>query len=143
MILLDTNVVSELMRHTPDLSVIEWIDMQPGYRLYISAVTRAEIELGIAILPEGRRKHSLQEAVVRMFGEFHGRCLAFDELAASRYAALVSARMRAGRPISVEDAKIAAMALASGCVLATRNVSDFEGIDGLSLVNPWSSALSP
>lgn len=56
MILLDTNVVSELMRHTPDLSVIEWIDMQPGYRLYISAVTRAEIERGIAVLPEGRRK---------------------------------------------------------------------------------------
>jgi hypothetical protein len=142
MILLDTNVVSELMRHTPDLSVIEWIDLQPGYRLYISAVTRAEIELGIAILPEGRRKQSLQEAVVRMFGEFHGRCLAFDELAASWYASLVSTRMRAGRPISVEDAQIAAMALASGFVLATRNISDFEGIDGLSMVNPWSSTPS-
>ena len=143
MILLDTNVVSELMRQTPDLSVIEWIDMQPGYRLYISSVTKAEIELGITILPEGRRKQGLQEAVVRMFGEFHGRCLAFDELAASRYAALVSTRMRAGRPISVEDAQIAAMALASGFVLATRNISDFEGIDGLSVVNPWSSAPSP
>lgn len=143
MILLDTNVVSELMRQTPDPAVIEWLDVQPGYRLYISSVTKAEIELGVGILPEGRRKQGLQEAVVRMFGEFHGRCLAFDELAASRYAALVSTRMRAGRPMSVEDAQIAAIALASGFILATRNVSDFTGIDGLSVINPWSSAPSP
>ena len=143
MILLDTNVVSELMRRIPDPSVIEWLDTQPEHRLYISSVTKAEIELGIRILPDGRRKQSLQEAVVRMFGEFHGRCLAFDELAASRYATLVSTRMRAGRPISVEDAQIAAIALAGGFVLATRNISDFEVIDGLSVVNPWSSAASP
>lgn len=143
MILLDTNVVSELMRPTPDPSVVEWLDVQPGYRLYISSVTKAEIELGIGLLPEGRRKQSLQEAAARMFGEFHGRCLSFDELAASRYAALVSTRMRAGRPISVEDAQIAAMALASGFILATRNISDFEGIDGLSVVNPWSSPPGP
>lgn len=143
MILLDTNVVSELMRPTPHPSVVEWLDVQPGYRLYISSVTKAEIELGIGLLPEGRRKQGLQEAAARMFGEFHGRCLAFDELAASRYAALVSPRMRGGRPISVEDAQIAAMALASGFVLATRNISDFEGIDGLSVVDPWSSPPSP
>jgi toxin FitB len=95
--------------------------------------------LGITILPEGRRKQGLQAAAVRTFAEFHGRYLAFDEPAASRYAALVSARMRAGRPISVEDAQIAAMALAGGLVLATRNVGDFEGIDGLSVVDPFTS----
>lgn len=139
MILLDTNVVSELMRRAPDQSVMAWIDGQPQYRLYSSSVTRAEIELGIAILPEGRRKQGLQAAAMRMFAEFHGRCLAFDEPAASRYAALVSARMRAGRPISVEDAQIAAIALAGALVLATRNVRDFSDIDGLSVVDPFTS----
>lgn len=131
------------MRQAPELSVIEWIDAQPGYRLYISSVTRAEIELGVATLPDGRRKQALQAASVRMFGEFHDRCLAFDEIAASRYAALAAARKRAGRPISVEDAQIAAMALASGFVLATRNVADFDGIDGLTVVNPWERSPSP
>lgn len=139
MILLDTNVVSELMRQAPDPSVMVWVDGQPQYRLYVSSVTRAEIELGIAILPEGRRKRGLQAAALRMFAEFHGRCLAFDEPAASRYAVLVSDRMRAGRPISVEDAQIAAMALAGGCVLATRNVADFAEIDGLSVVDPFTA----
>ena len=139
MILLDTNVVSELMRRAPDPSVMAWIDGKPQYSLYVSSVTRAEVDLGIAILPEGRRKQGLQAAALRMFAEFHGRCLAFDEPAASRYAVLVSARMRAGRPISVEDAQIAAMALAGGFVLATRNVGDFEGIDGLSVVDPFTS----
>lgn len=143
MILLDTNVLSELMRQAPSPSVIEWVDAQPGYRLYISSVTRAEIELGIALLAEGRRRESLRAAATRMFGEFHGRCLVFDEPAASRYAALVSARMGAGRPISVEDAQIAAMASCAGFVLATRNVGDFEGIEGLAIVDPWSSPPGP
>ena len=140
MILLDTNVVSELMRQTPEWSVMAWIDGQPQSRLYVSSVTRAEIELGIAILPEGRRKQGLRAAALRMFAEFHGRCLAFDESAASRYAALVSARMLAGRPISVEDGLIAATALAGGLVLATRNVRDFADIEGLSVVDLWSGA---
>ncbi|MHB0981672.1 MAG: PIN domain-containing protein [Thermoleophilia bacterium] len=143
MILLDTNVISELMRHSPDQAVVEWVDAQPEYRLYISAVTRAEIELGVELLPEGRRKQALQVAAARMFGEFHGRCLAFDESAASRYAALVAARMRVGRPISVEDAQIAAMALTAGFVLATRNLGDFKDIAGLSVANPWRDAPGP
>jgi len=74
---------------------------------------------------------------MRMFAEFHTRCLAFDERAASHYAKLVADRVRAGRPISVEDAQIAAVALAGGLVLATRNISDFAGIEGLSLVDPF------
>jgi predicted nucleic acid-binding protein len=139
MILLDTNVISELMRQAPDPSVVAWLDDQPQYRLYISAITRAEIESGIAILPGGQRKQGLQAAALRMFAEFHGRCLAFDEPAASRYAALVCARLHAGRPISVEDAQIAAMAVAGGFVLATRNVRDFAEIDGLSVVDPFTA----
>lgn len=139
MILLDTNVISELMRREPDPSALGWVDAQPQHRLYLSAVTRAEIELGIALLPDGGRKEGLRTAALRMFAEFHGRCLAFDERAATRYAGLVAARVRAGRPISVEDAQIAATALAGGYVLATRNVGDFAGIDGLSLVDPFAA----
>jgi predicted nucleic acid-binding protein len=136
-ILLDTNVVSELMRREPAPPVLAWTDAQP--HLFISAVTRAEVELGVALLPEGRRKRGLEEAAARMFAEFDGRCLVFDERAASHYAALVSSRVRAGRPISVEDAQIASVALAAGFVLATRNVSDFVGIDGLSVVDPFTA----
>ena len=138
MILLDTNVLSELMRREPDPVTVAWVDAQPLHQLHISAVTRAEIELGIALLPEGRRKESLQAAAKRMLAEFSGRCLAFDERAASRYATLVAVRIRAGRPISVEDAQIAATALAAGFVLATRNVGDFAVIDGLPLVDPFA-----
>ena len=137
MILLDSNVLSELMRQVPAPPVLTWLDLQPRDRLYISAITRAEIELGIALLPEGRRKEALAVAAGRMFAEFHGRCLPFEEAAASHYAAIVSVRTRAGRQISVEDAEIAATALANGFVLATRNTRDFEGIEGLLTVDPW------
>ena len=138
MILLDTNVVSELMRREPHPAVMAWVDAQPAQHLYISAVTRAEIELGIALLPDGRRKQGLQVAAMRMFAEFSGHCRAFDESAARCYGALVAGRVHAGRPISVEDAQIAAIALAGEFVLATRNGADFLGIDGLSLVDPFT-----
>ena len=137
MILLDTNVISELMRREPNPAVLAWVDAQPAQMLHVSAVTRAEIELGIALLPEGRRKKGLHEAAVAMFAEFSGRCLPFDEQAASRYAELAARRTRSGRPISVEDAQIAAVALAGGLILATRNTDDFVGITGLSLIDPF------
>jgi toxin FitB len=140
MILLDTNVLSELMRREPDPAALAWVDAQPRHQLHISAVTRAEIEFGIALLPEGQRKRGLQEAAQRMFAEFSGRCLPFDEKAAARYGELVAARVRAGRPISVEDAQIAATALTGGFVLATRNARDFTGIEGLALVDPFASS---
>ena len=139
MILLDTNVVSELMRREPNPSAVAWVDAQPLRNLHISSVTRAEIELGIALLPEGRRKQGLKTVAMRVFAEFHGRCLAFDERAASLYAELVASRMHTGRPISVEDAQIAAVALVGGFTLATRNVIDFAGIDGLSVVDPFAA----
>lgn len=143
MILLDTNILSELMRRTPNPAVVAWVDAQPRYRLFISAVTRAEIELGVALLPEGRRKAGLRGAAARMFGDFADRCLPFDEAAAVRYGELVAARAAFGRPISVEDAQIAAIALNGGLTLATRNGADFAGIDGLTIVAPFSAAFSP
>lgn len=138
MILLDTNVVSELMRREPDPTAAAWVDSRALHDLYISAVTRAEIELGIALLGEGRRKQGLQVVVARLFAEFHGRCLAFDERAARPYTEIVAGRRRAGRAITVEDAQIAAIALVGGLTLATRNTKDFKGIEDLSVVDPFA-----
>ena len=139
MILLDTNVLSEFMRPQPSASVVRWLDKQPSVEVFTSAISRAEIELGILLLPAGRRQEALSRAARVMFEEkFAARCLPFDEDAASHYARLVAARTRAGRPISVEDAQIAAIALAHRMPLATRNTADFELIDGLEVVNPWA-----
>lgn len=136
--LLDTNVLSEFMRPQPAPQVVAWLDAQDPTRLFTSAVSRAEIELGLALMPAGQRQRALAQAAQAMFEEdFAGHCLPFDEVAASHYARIVSSRSRMGRPVSVEDAQIAAIALAQGLPLATRNTADFEGIDGLAVVNPW------
>lgn len=141
MILLDTNVLSEIMRLEPAPAVLAWMDAQGSDDLWASAVTQAEIGLGIALLPEGRRRQALADAAARMFEEdFSGRCLAFDQAAALRYTHLVLERRLAGRPISFQDAMIAAIALANDMVLATRNVKDFSGISGLKVLNPWLAA---
>ncbi|WP_027883167.1 type II toxin-antitoxin system VapC family toxin [Meiothermus rufus] len=138
MVLLDTNVLSEFMRPQPSAQVVSWLDRQPAKEVWISAISRAEIELGLALMPRGKRQAALARAAQAMFDEdFAGRCLPFDEVAASHYARIVSLRIRAGRPISVEDAQIAAIALAHNMVLATRNTADFARIKGLVLVNPW------
>jgi predicted nucleic acid-binding protein len=140
-ILLDTNVLSEFMRPQPALQVVAWLDEQPAGEVWISAVSRAEIELGLALMPRGKRQMALTQAAQAMFDEdFARRCLPFDEAAAVHYARIVSARMQTGRSISVEDAQIAAIALEHGMVLATRNTADFERIEGLDLVNPWIGA---
>ncbi len=139
MILLDTNVLSEFMRPQPALQVVAWLDEQPAGEVWISAISRAEIELGLAIMPPGKRQAALARAARAMFEEdFAGRCLPFDEAAAVHYARIVSVRMQLGRPISVEDAQIAAITLTHGMVLATRNTADFAHIEGLGLVNPWA-----
>lgn len=141
MILLDTNVLSECMRPSPSAQVVAWLDAQSAGQVWVCAISRAEIELGIALLADGQRKSALRMAAEAMFTEdFAGRCLPFDEQAANRYAAIVSARARLGRPISVEDAQIAAIALAHGMTLATPNERDFAAIEGLSVVNPWRAA---
>ena len=139
MILLDTNVLSEFMRPQPLGSVVAWLDEQPANEVYTSAISRAEIELGLLLMPPGKRQEALSQAARAMFAEdFAGRCLPFDEDAAHQYARIVSVRMRAGQPISVEDAQIAAIALACRMPLATRNTADFKLIDGLEVVNPWN-----
>lgn len=137
-ILLDTNVVSELMRGRPDARVLDWFEQQGNAVFIISAITQAEILLGIALLPEGKRRDALSEAAGQMFREeFPERCLAFDDRAAAEYAPVVAHRTRTGQPISTEDAQIAAIALTHGLPLATRNVKDFARIAGLDLLNPW------
>jgi len=104
----------------------------------VSAVTKAEIFLGIRLLPKGKRQERLTEAAEKMFAqEFVSRCLPFDEKAADLYAQIVAERTRIGKPVSTEDAQIAAIAMAFGLDLVTRNIKDFEGINGLKTMNPW------
>jgi predicted nucleic acid-binding protein len=140
-LLLDTNVLSELMRHTPDAGVLEWFEKQVGAVFYISAVTQAEILLGIALLSTGKRRDALALAADQMFQEdFTGRCLPFDEAAAVEYSLLVAARTGAGCPISTEDAQIASIAICHQLPLATRNIRDFVQIENLELYNPWATS---
>ena len=136
--LLDTNVLSETMRTSPTAAVLAWLDAQGLDQVWICAISRAEIALGIALLPEGSRKEGLQLAAHAMFAEeFGGRSLAFDDRAADCYAEIVMQRRRQGRPISVEDAQIAAIAVVHGLPIATRNTADFVGIDKLDVIDPW------
>lgn len=137
MIILDTNVLSELMKAGPAASVVEWATSQPTSRLFITAVTQGEILYGIGLLPKGKRRDRIAHAAKAMFAEdFNDRILAFNSDAAAAYADIAVARRRQGRPISQFDAQIAAIARSSGAALATRNVGDFEGC-GIELVNPW------
>lgn len=137
-ILLDTNVLSELMRAKPAAEVVDWFERQQDVSFFVCAVTRAEIFLGIALLPAGKRRENLATAAELMFSEdFRERCLPFDEGCATEYAVLVAARVRQGHAISTEDAQIAAVALRHALPLATRNVKDFKGIEGLVVINPW------
>lgn len=139
--LLDTNVLSELMREHPDAGVLEWFAQNARASMRTSSVTQAEILTGIALLPAGKRRTALAVAAEQMFEQdFAGHCLVFDSAAAKHYALIVAARTRQGQPISTEDAQIAAIALASGLTLATRNTKDFEHIEALAWVNPWPNA---
>lgn len=137
-ILLDTNVLSELMRPVPANEVLDWFERQESATFFVCAISRAEILLGIALLPAGKRRDKLAAAAEQMFTEdFAARSVAFDDLCAVEYAVLVAARSRRGRPISTEDAQIASAAVLHRLSLATRNAKDFEDIDGLTAVNPW------
>jgi len=139
-LLLDTNVLSELMRPLPDQAVVKWLDAQSADDVYISSITVAEIRLGIALLPSGRRRDGLQSLSDTLLElDFAGRCLPFDTTAAGCYANLSAEKTKAGRAISVEDAMIAAVAIANGLALATRNIRDFDAIKDLSLINPWTA----
>jgi predicted nucleic acid-binding protein len=137
MILLDTNVISELMRAEPAQIVLDWFGQHDAADLFISAITEAELRTGVAILPEGQRRNRLQVALDAMVDQdFLGRVLPFDSRAARSYAEIAAQRRAAGRPIAEADCQIAAIALALGTPVATRNVKDFEGC-GIQLINPW------
>ena len=136
MIVLDTNVVSELMRATPDRAVRSWVERTPD--LATTAVTLAEVRYGIARLPVGRRHDVLAEAAESIFSAFRDQVLPFDAPAAMEYDRVVSGRDVAGRPIDGFDAQIAAICRSRGAKLATRNVKDFDGT-GVPVVDPWYS----
>lgn len=139
-ILLDTNVLSELMRPQPATEVLGWFKRRGQITFYVSAITRAEILLGIALLPAGKRRDALSVVAEQMFEEdFVGASLAFDDACAAEYALIVARRTREGRAISTEDAQIAAIALVHRLPLATRNGRDFKGIEGLDVLDPWEA----
>lgn len=139
MIVLDTNVISELMKPHPSPAVVSWVAGQLRSELFATSVTKAEILLGIASLPTGRRRAGLAEAAERLFASLMvDRVIPFDADAAEHYAEVVIGRRRIGRPIAIADAQIAAIALASNAAVATRDVADFEGC-GVAIVNPWEA----
>lgn len=138
MIVLDTNALSKVMKPAPSAEVAKWMLREHGSRLYTTAVCEAEIRLGIALLPDGKRNQDLETAALRVLTLFAGRILAFDSAAAQEFARIVAERRRIGRPIEDFDAQIAAFTLSRGMTLATRNVPDFVGT-GLALVAPWTS----
>lgn len=137
MTVIDTNVVSEMMRPVPETVVLGWFNRQLTEDLRVTAITMAEILYGIEILPAGKRRGTLQAGAERMFGvAFAGYVLAFDDMAALSFSLIVASRRKQGKPISEFDAQIAAIARAHDATLATRNTADFEGC-GVRLVNPW------
>lgn len=137
MIVLDTNVLSEAWRARPSAAVMAWMRAQPVTTLYTTTITEAELLYGIALLPEGRRRRSLEAlAEFVLMEELGGRILPFDSAAAREYADIAATRQRNGRPIAEADAQIAAIARSRGAAVATRNTEDFAGCR-ISIIDPW------
>ncbi|AHK79924.1 plasmid stabilization protein [Ectothiorhodospira haloalkaliphila] len=137
MILIDTNVISELMRPNPAPAVLAWFGVQDTAVLHISAVGEAELRRGAAVMSEGKRRSRLIAEIDAMITEdFAGRVLPFDSVAAQAFATIFVDRRAAGRPISFPDCQIAATARAHGAAIATRNVTDFTGC-GVEVIDPW------
>ena len=137
MYVLDTNVVSELMRPAPAPAVEAWVAGWPAESLFLSAVGEAELRFGVAIMPEGRRRNQIGAEVEAVLSEdFAGRVLPFDSRAARAYAAIAAARRAAGRPAAQADCQVAAIARARGMAVATRNVRHFKYM-GIDVIDPW------
>ena len=140
MIIVDTNVISEIMRERPSETLLAWLNGQNAALLFVTTVTIGEVLYGLGIMPDGRRLDRLRatfEGYLRR--GFGGRILAYDEGAARAYADIMVRRRRAGRPLDIADGQIAAIARVHGYAVATRNMRDFEGV-GLNLVNPFQEA---
>jgi toxin FitB len=141
MIVLDTNVVSESMRPQPEPKVSAWLDAQPAQMLFLTSITVAELLAGIAVLPQGKRKADLEMRLTAMLTRgFTGRVLSFDQSSAEEYARVLALRRRSGRSITPFDALIAAISLAHKAILATRNVKDFDDLEGLRLLDEHERA---
>ncbi len=134
MIIVDTNVLSEMMRDDPDSNVLAWA--AAAGRLHTTAITLAEVDYGIARLPNGRRRGQLAATTTAVFADFQDLIVPFDASAARRYAGIVDGREAAGHPITTADAQIAAICASRKSALATRNTRDFEST-GIDLINPW------
>lgn len=139
MIILDTNVLSALMRAAPDIAVVDWLDRQPAESIWITSVTLFEAHLGVALLPKGKRQRALEAALDQLVMEDLGnRVLDFDSSAALEAAALAATRQKGGRPVDMRDTQIAGIALARRASIATRNVGHFEDTK-VPILNPWSA----
>ena len=137
MIVLDTNVISELVRTTPDPAVMQWLAAQREPELHITAMTAAELLDGVLRLPRGARRSALVATVAKVLeSDFAGRVLSFSAESALDYADIVTTRRAAGNPVGAQDAIIAAVTRCHGATLATRNTRDFSGV-GVPLINPW------
>jgi predicted nucleic acid-binding protein len=140
MILLDTNVVSETTKLAPEKSVIDWLDGQIAESLYLSTVSLAELHLGIALLPDGRRKTALRRSVTQIIADLFGsRIVAFDVRAALAFSEIMSAAQRSGQRIGLADGQIAAIAHTNGMIVATRDTDPFK-VAGMTVINPWIAA---
>jgi toxin FitB len=136
-IVLDTNVLSALMRTNPEAVVVEWLDRQPADSVWLTSITVFEARLGLALLPKGRRRNGLERAFDRVLTEdLSNRVLALDEMAAASAAQLAADRQRAGRTVDLRDTLIAGIAQARRATIATRNARHFEGLD-VPVVDPW------
>ena len=130
------------MRVKAEPRVLSWLDGQPAQSLFICAITRGEIERGLNLMPAGKRRAARAMVAAGIFESFEDRCLAFEAGAAVVFGLISARRIRSGRPISTEDAQIAAIALVHRMKLATRNTRDFEGITGLEVLNPFVDSIS-
>lgn len=138
MLLLDTNVASEMMRSEPDAAVLAWFDAQHAPSLFLSSVVLAELRSGIAMLPAGRRRKALEQLLDEgWLPRFGDRLLVFDAEDARHYAAALTAARRAGNTMEFADAALAGQAMRHGASLVTRNTKDFKGCD-IALINPWA-----
>ena len=139
MIILDTNVLAALMRTVPEALVVAWLDRQPAESVWITSITLFEARFGLALLPSGRRRQTLEAAFARLLKEdLENRVLDFDSAAATEAASLAAARQRSGRPVDMRDTQIAGIVLARRATLATRNVRHFGDLN-ISVVDPWAA----
>jgi hypothetical protein len=137
MIILDTNVLSALMRTAPEAPVVAWLDRQPAESVWITSITLFEARLGLALLPTGRRRQTLESAFARLLKEdLENRVLDFDSAAATEAASIAAERQKAGRPVDMRDTQIAGIALVRRATFATRNVRHFGDLK-VPIVDPW------